>query len=515
MSPRPWSNEHGFEKNFDRDQQQNQSNSYKSESHLQEQQDSYTQPNPKSEPVNFLRSMFEDPSEREEKNSSPINQATQRRFPNPLGQPSISEENMKNSTQSSTPPRVMNKALQNILRRMQSRQSQQVSQPRSYNNQKTIPQILNSPQVQRYAPPTPVQKSQQEHNPSLGFSQLAANQGVQAKTKPVLARRENQSIFRDQGTYHSASPPTGRSFVPPAPITPPVLPPVNKQSNRLPSTPLANSSKQWNARFTSQGVPVASRNYSTERPSFKAQTNYDHGSKPTVGQFQRLSQPGVSNVSPIFSGTPVYSLPTEYHNNSSGLTRQSQSPHSRGIQPPTPLYTPRDNFKQYQSPNQGLNTYSAQSSALRNSSYLSRPAYNGERSPTGPTRPTRTLDVQNRMEEAEMTERLHLIHQTERVKYQILQILSDGSAHVDCRILRTIKKSGRYLGNVALGMILYNLRELFGTDSVTRTYSEGSYIYQLSPEFRAVYLKAFQKAVQKPSTSQTVLKTQKTIKKNR
>ena len=60
---RPWSNEIGFKNDFDKEQQQNQSVSYKSESNLEDRREKNTLSGPQSDQGNFLRSMFEDPSE--------------------------------------------------------------------------------------------------------------------------------------------------------------------------------------------------------------------------------------------------------------------------------------------------------------------------------------------------------------------------------------------------------------------------------------------------------------------
>ena len=47
------------------------------------------------------------------------------------------------------------------------------------------------------------------------------------------------------------------------------------------------------------------------------------------------------------------------------------------------------------------------------------------------------------------------------------------------------------MGSVALGMILYNLIETFGSDMISKKYEEGNDIYSISERFSGLLEKAF------------------------
>ena len=87
-------------------------------------------------------------------------------------------------------------------------------------------------------------------------------------------------------------------------------------------------------------------------------------------------------------------------------------------------------------------------------------------------------------------ERLHYIEQAEPVKLEVLRLLMDRNRHPDCQLLRELKKH-RYMGTVALGMILYNLIETFGADMIIKKYEEGNDIYYISERFSSLLEKAF------------------------
>ncbi|WP_371804732.1 hypothetical protein [Candidatus Lokiarchaeum ossiferum] len=103
-----------------------------------------------------------------------------------------------------------------------------------------------------------------------------------------------------------------------------------------------------------------------------------------------------------------------------------------------------------------------------------------------PENSLQNMDPQER--KTMIIEKLQFFEQSEVLKHQILKILHSSTEGIaDCQMLRKIKKSGRYLGSVALGMILYNMIESFGEDMVQKQYSHGSYVYSLSEEFRDLY----------------------------
>lgn len=103
-----------------------------------------------------------------------------------------------------------------------------------------------------------------------------------------------------------------------------------------------------------------------------------------------------------------------------------------------------------------------------------------------PENSIQNMDPQER--KTMIIEKLQFFEQNEALKHQILKILQDSVDGIaDCQMLRKIKKTGRYLGSVALGMILYNMIESFGEDMIRKQYSHGSYVYSLSEDFRDLY----------------------------
>jgi hypothetical protein len=107
-----------------------------------------------------------------------------------------------------------------------------------------------------------------------------------------------------------------------------------------------------------------------------------------------------------------------------------------------------------------------------------------------------TIDNINEIEEdpeqreISIVENLQYIQQAEPVKLELLHILMDRNKHADCQLLRKIKKK-RYMGTVALGMILYNLIETFGSDMISKNYEEGNDIYSISERFSGLLERAF------------------------
>jgi hypothetical protein len=83
-----------------------------------------------------------------------------------------------------------------------------------------------------------------------------------------------------------------------------------------------------------------------------------------------------------------------------------------------------------------------------------------------------------------MMDQLIQLSKTEPVKIQIIKILFKQEEIVDAQLLRKIKKSGRYMGAVTLGMIMFNLIDLFGMDMVKRQTHYGGFLYRITPEFK-------------------------------
>ncbi len=86
-------------------------------------------------------------------------------------------------------------------------------------------------------------------------------------------------------------------------------------------------------------------------------------------------------------------------------------------------------------------------------------------------------------------DKIHEISRTEKVKNEIMAILYNSDGISDANLLRKIKQSGRYMGSVTLGMIMYNLIDLFGSDLISRNPNENGFIYNISKEFRSCYEK--------------------------
>ena len=100
------------------------------------------------------------------------------------------------------------------------------------------------------------------------------------------------------------------------------------------------------------------------------------------------------------------------------------------------------------------------------------------------------IDEDPEQREIEIIENLHYIQQAEPVKLEVLKLLMDRNTHPDCQLLREIKRT-RYMGSVALGMILYNLIETFGSDMISKKYDEGNDIYSISERFSDLLEKTF------------------------
>ena len=80
----------------------------------------------------------------------------------------------------------------------------------------------------------------------------------------------------------------------------------------------------------------------------------------------------------------------------------------------------------------------------------------------------------------EAIEQLHYIQQSNPTSVFVLQHLLDGQAHAEFEILREIKKN-RFMGSVAFGMLMYNLRILFGEEMVKSEEVQRVRYFSLSP----------------------------------
>lgn len=94
------------------------------------------------------------------------------------------------------------------------------------------------------------------------------------------------------------------------------------------------------------------------------------------------------------------------------------------------------------------------------------------------------LPVNANMRDSLILESLEDLKSTEPVKYTILSILVNDEEKSESKLLREIKKSGRYMGSVALGVIMFHLIEEFGTAMISREFKEGMFWYKLSEEFK-------------------------------
>jgi hypothetical protein len=88
-------------------------------------------------------------------------------------------------------------------------------------------------------------------------------------------------------------------------------------------------------------------------------------------------------------------------------------------------------------------------------------------------------------------EDLHRMESTNPTKKIVIKILGDGENHADYEILREVKK-GRFIGAVGFGMMMYNLREMFGTDMVIEESRQNIKYYRLSETFLNLMHDAFQ-----------------------
>ncbi len=86
---------------------------------------------------------------------------------------------------------------------------------------------------------------------------------------------------------------------------------------------------------------------------------------------------------------------------------------------------------------------------------------------------------------------LPIIQQNEPLKYLVLTILMDGRAHTETDLLRKLKKNGKFLGSVALGMLIYHMIEIFGTDMIDRTFPCEEAVYKLSDRFQQLCKQIF------------------------
>ncbi|MHA1519693.1 MAG: hypothetical protein ACTSRK_05865 [Promethearchaeota archaeon] len=96
------------------------------------------------------------------------------------------------------------------------------------------------------------------------------------------------------------------------------------------------------------------------------------------------------------------------------------------------------------------------------------------------------LPADKDLREALILETFLDIPKSEPVKHEILQFLLTSGPISETVLLRKIKKSGRYMGRVALGLIMFHLIEEFGTDMIQRKFSERTYSYSVSDRFKEI-----------------------------
>ncbi len=90
------------------------------------------------------------------------------------------------------------------------------------------------------------------------------------------------------------------------------------------------------------------------------------------------------------------------------------------------------------------------------------------------------------LRESLIIETLLDLPKSEPVKHEILQLLLANGSISETILLRKIKKSGRYMGRVALGLIMFHLIEEFGSDMIQRKFSERSYSYSVTERFKEI-----------------------------
>ena len=93
-----------------------------------------------------------------------------------------------------------------------------------------------------------------------------------------------------------------------------------------------------------------------------------------------------------------------------------------------------------------------------------------------------------------LEEKINAIIQCEPVKKEVLEILSQEHEITGPVLLRKIKQNGRYMGSVTMGMIMYNLIELLGSDMISRHPYHGDFIYEASVELQKIYSKIHTKS---------------------
>ncbi|MHA1646248.1 MAG: hypothetical protein ACTSVL_01645 [Promethearchaeota archaeon] len=75
------------------------------------------------------------------------------------------------------------------------------------------------------------------------------------------------------------------------------------------------------------------------------------------------------------------------------------------------------------------------------------------------------------------------------VKKQILDILYSGGKIKVNHLLKNLKRSGRYLGEVTLGMLIYSMIEEFGNDMLIRSFENDGYSFEISNRFKEIFEK--------------------------
>ena len=88
------------------------------------------------------------------------------------------------------------------------------------------------------------------------------------------------------------------------------------------------------------------------------------------------------------------------------------------------------------------------------------------------------------MRKSFIQESLNELSSTSPVKMQLLEVLSRHESLSEIDLWREMKKLDRYIGTVALGLMMFHLIEEFGSDMIQRVDSDGRFTYSLSDDFK-------------------------------
>ncbi len=98
-------------------------------------------------------------------------------------------------------------------------------------------------------------------------------------------------------------------------------------------------------------------------------------------------------------------------------------------------------------------------------------------------------EINPQIRDEEIFDNLEFIEMMEPVKDKIIKSLMERS-YSQMQLIRKMKKI-RYMGSVTFGIIMYNLRELFGEDMIIENIIDGRKFFALSPRFKALCKRAY------------------------